>query len=250
MQQHTGQHLISAFLEKPPYNWPTTSWWLGSETCNVELDTKAISQEQITEVETKLNEILRSNKSEIKVHYTDKAGADRLGASTRGLPDDHVGELRVVELPGIDMNLCCGTHLNNLQELQVIKLLGTEKGKKGKTLLNFICGNRVFSWMNFALQHQQQLTSVLKGGPTTHVDKANIIMNNMKTAERGLRTCLRDLAVMEAEKMKCDDLIDLHRKDGSFEYINIISQSLNPSSTALLTERCSKVSLKQNKFID
>jgi len=249
MQQHTGQHLISAFLEKPPYNWPTTSWWLGTETCNVELDTKAISQEQIIEVETELNEIIRLNKSEIKIHYTDKAGANQLGASTRGLPDDHIGELRVVELPGIDMNLCCGTHLNNLQELQVVKLLGTEKGKKGKTLLNFICGNRVFSWMNFALQHQQQLTSILKGGPTTHVDKASIIVSNMKTAERGLRTCLRDLAVMELEKLKHDDLIDLHRKDGSFEYINIISQSLNHSSTALLTVGDDKAKPANLQFI-
>lgn len=249
MQQHTGQHLISAFLEKSPYNWPTTSWWLGSNTCNVELDTKIISQAQIIEIETKLNEILRSNKSDIKIHYTDKAGADELGASTRGLPNDHVGELRVVELPGIDMNLCCGTHLNNLQELQVIKLLGTEKGKKGKTLLNFICGNRVFSWMNFALQHQAQLSSILKGGPITHVDKTNIIMKNMKTAERGLRTCLRDLAVIEAEKLKNDECIDLHRKDGSFEYINIISQGLNSTSSAILTVGDEKAKPANLQFI-
>merc|ERR1712038_713495 len=144
---------------------------------------------------------------------------------------------RVVELPNkLDMNLCCGTHLSSLQELQVIKLLGLDKGKKGKVLLNFICGNRVLKWMNFAFNHQTSLTSVLKGGPKEHAEKASIVVQNMKNAERGLRTALRDLAVIEAETFKhSTDPIDLHRKDGSYEYINIISQSFNENTLAILT---------------
>lgn len=38
---------------------------------------------------------------------------------SRGLPDDHVGPVRVVDIKGIDSNLCCGTHVSNLSDLQV-----------------------------------------------------------------------------------------------------------------------------------
>lgn len=38
---------------------------------------------------------------------------------TRGLPDDHVGSVRVVTIEGIETNMCCGTHVSNLSHLQV-----------------------------------------------------------------------------------------------------------------------------------
>ena len=96
-----------------------------------------------------------------------------LQAKTRGLPDDHSGPVRVVEIgqseekviggngvnvvgddnvvddvsvvgndnvvgnvdvvgdgDKLDSNLCCGTHLSNLAQLQVIKLLNTENSKR------------------------------------------------------------------------------------------------------------------------
>jgi misacylated tRNA(Ala) deacylase len=37
----------------------------------------------------------------------------------RGLPDDHAGPIRVVTIEGVDSNMCCGTHVNNLSDLQV-----------------------------------------------------------------------------------------------------------------------------------
>jgi len=38
---------------------------------------------------------------------------------TRGLPEDHVGVVRVVTIEDIDTNMCCGTHVSNLSHLQV-----------------------------------------------------------------------------------------------------------------------------------
>ena len=38
---------------------------------------------------------------------------------TRGLPDDHAGPIRIIDIEGIDANMCCGTHVSNLSQLQV-----------------------------------------------------------------------------------------------------------------------------------
>ena len=50
-------------------------------------------------------------------------------AKTRDLPDDLSGPVRVVKI-GPDSSLCCGTHVNNLAQLQVIKLLHLENSKR------------------------------------------------------------------------------------------------------------------------
>ena len=47
-------------------------------------------------------------------------------AHTRGLPADHEGPVRVVAIKGVDTNLCCGTHVSNTSQLQMIHLVGTE----------------------------------------------------------------------------------------------------------------------------
>ena len=43
---------------------------------------------------------------------------------------------------GVDTNMCCRTHVSNLNHLQAVKLLHTES-KQGLTLLYFVGGNRV-----------------------------------------------------------------------------------------------------------
>ena len=83
-------------------------------------------------------------------------------ARTRGLPDDHVGPVRVVTIEGIEDDLCCGTHVSSLAHLQAVKLLGTEKGKKGKVNVLFVAGERVLEWVARSYDKDKALTAYLK----------------------------------------------------------------------------------------
>lgn len=59
--------------------------------------------------------------------------------------------------------MCCGTHVKNLSQLQVIKLLHAEKSKrKDKTLLYFLVGNRVISRLETCIGREQKMTVLLK----------------------------------------------------------------------------------------
>lgn len=42
-----------------------------------------------------------------------------LQVRSRGLPEDHAGPIRIIDIEGIDANMCCGTHVSNLSHLQV-----------------------------------------------------------------------------------------------------------------------------------
>lgn len=79
------------------------------------------------------------------------------------MPDDHKGDIRVVTIEGIESNMCCGTHVTNLSQLQVVKLLHWEKSKrKDKILLYFLIGNRVVSRLEQCLEREQKLVGFLK----------------------------------------------------------------------------------------
>ena len=68
MQQHTGQHLISAIFDKCGIE--TLSWWMAENDTGkvgvsyIELDTKEISQEQLEQVENECNQSIRKSRIE------------------------------------------------------------------------------------------------------------------------------------------------------------------------------------------
>lgn len=59
--------------------------------------------------------------------------------------------------------MCCGTHVNNLSDIQCIKLLQTET-KKGLTLLYYVAGNRVLHYLGKCFQTEKGLTKLLRCG--------------------------------------------------------------------------------------
>jgi Ser-tRNA(Ala) deacylase AlaX len=67
-----------------------------------------------------------------------------------------------VTIEGVESNMCCGTHVTNLSQLQIIKLLRTEKGKKNKTNLYFLVGGRVLQQLSACLHREHHLTALLK----------------------------------------------------------------------------------------
>lgn len=164
MQQHSGQHLITAIFERD-FGFNTKCWWLGSETSFIELDAKTLSQDDLNSVEKTTNELI-ANAAGVSVKVYDKndpalsIGGD-VTRATRGLPEDHVGSIRVVTIEGVESNMCCGTHVNNLSQLQCIKLLNIEKSK-GKLLLHFLVGNRVLKKLQACFNREMEFTALLK----------------------------------------------------------------------------------------
>ncbi|XP_041372011.1 alanyl-tRNA editing protein Aarsd1-like [Gigantopelta aegis] len=229
MQQHSGQHLISALLESM-YGFPTPSWYLGVKVSFVELDTPKMSQDQIAELENVSNEKIREA-IPVTVSVYSKNDPEFQKIETRGLPGDHEGDIRMINIEGgIDSNPCCGTHVSNLSHLQAIKLLYAEKGKKGKTNLYFVVGNRVLSYLGRCCEVEKTLTGILKGPLDDQVQLAERAVKGMKMAQKGMNTLLKDIAVLEAYKFNSqpsEDSVFIHyRKDGDPDYMNILVEEI------------------------
>lgn len=238
MQQHTGQHLITAIAEKM-YGCPTTSWCLGENISSIELDIPSLTDKQVEDLENEVNERILANIPVTPHLYHDKDDPELKQFRCRGLPDDHVGPVRVLIIDGIDSTLCCGTHVSNLSHLQMIKLLWTEKGKKKDRInLMFVAGGRVLRYLGRCVKVERSLTTLLKGPLDDHYELADKAVKGCKMNQKYVTSLLRDLAVFEGQKFKADSnsFLSLHRKEGDLEFMNIIVQQVaNPEKICFLT---------------
>ncbi|CAK8696293.1 unnamed protein product [Clavelina lepadiformis] len=236
MQQHSAQHLITAIADGR-YGYKTTSWNLGKEISFIELDVPQTNQDNINNIESQVNKAILENVP-VVVHVTHVGSPLLESVRTRGLPDDHVGDVRIVEIKGIEANMCCGTHVSNLSHLQCIKILGTEKGKKGKTNLYFLAGSRVLSYAGKCYASEKELTKHLKCSPDQHVHAVDRTIKQLKLYQKNCTSLLRDIAVLEASKFKSSAVnkcFCLHRKEGNIEFMNIIANEIGLSAFLFLT---------------
>jgi alanyl-tRNA synthetase len=139
MQQHTGQHVLSAaFVEL--YQMPTVSFHMGTSEayCSIDLAVPSLSSEQIVAAEKRANQIVFENRP-VRVRYVSRTEAEKLGL--RKLPPAERDELRLVEVADFDLSACGGTHVGASGQIGSILLRKTEKVRQG-TRVEFVCGDR------------------------------------------------------------------------------------------------------------
>lgn len=141
MQQHTGQHLVSAvFVEL--FKAPTLSFHLGAEVSTIELGLKDLSEAQIDLVEARTNAIVWEARP-VNILFEEADSAQGLRKAS-----ERSGTLRVIEISGLDRSACGGTHVRSTAELGPIRLVGREH-VRGNVRVEFVCGGR-------ALRHAQR----------------------------------------------------------------------------------------------
>ena len=149
MQQHSGQHILSAAFYKL-FGAETSSFHLGTESCSIELNQPSLNETQLRHAQTVTNEVI-SSATPVSVFFLDPAKAQQV--ALRKQPD--VGEnLRIIQIGEFDLSPCSGTHVRNAAEVGMVFVTGSEKIANG-IRVSFLCGLRVIR------QYQEDL-SVLK----------------------------------------------------------------------------------------
>jgi alanyl-tRNA synthetase len=137
MQQHSGQHVLSAILLRL-FNSPTVSFHMGEETCTIDLDVVALSPAQLEQAELQANRAVWEDRQVLSHEVTP---AQAVAAGVRKLPEGDFASLRLVEVRGVDLCACCGTHVKTTGQIGHIQLRKVEKIKQGLRV-EFVCGSR------------------------------------------------------------------------------------------------------------
>ena len=138
--QHTAQHLFSA-LAYNDYQLNTVGFRMAEEYTTVDLDSNTISEETITELENKANEIIRKA-IELKIYTLNHEEALKIEGLRKAIKDKVTGDVRFVEIPEIDLGACAGFHVENTKDIKLFKILSHEKIKGNYTRFFFIAGDR------------------------------------------------------------------------------------------------------------
>jgi alanyl-tRNA synthetase len=137
MQQHTGQHVLSAAFVRL-FNLPTVSFHMGDDYCSIDLDTPTLSKDHIEAAERLANEIILENRP-VDIRFVTREEAGKLGL--RKLPPAERDELRLIDIHDFDLSACGGTHVNQTGQIGCVLLRKTEKVRQGWRV-EFVAGQR------------------------------------------------------------------------------------------------------------
>jgi alanyl-tRNA synthetase len=196
MQQHTGQHLLSA-VAQDRFGWPTTAFHLGPEVCDVELAARSLSPSDLTGLEDAVAAEVRAARA-VRARRVTFEEFPALPVRTRGLPENHTGDVRLVEIEGVDLNTCGGTHLSNTAEIEVVALLSVEP-LRGGTRLFFVAGQRARRRLVRHETRSAALRSLLGAPDDGLAAAAKAKLDQLADVQRALRRGEEELAAAAAE---------------------------------------------------
>jgi len=139
MQQHTGQHLLSAaFVERLGAN--TVGFHLSDEYATIDLDRAPLSAEELAGVEDLTNQVIFENRP-VDARFVPDEEVARLPLRK---PVTHEGPVRIVHVEGFDHSACGGTHVRATGELGLVKIVRFER-RGAETRVEFLCGWRALA---------------------------------------------------------------------------------------------------------
>lgn len=193
MQQHTGQHLLSAVLEEI-YSIPTLSFHMGAEVSDIEIGTPALSAEQIASIERRANAIVWENRP-VTVTFEDAAQAQGLRK-----PSERPGTLRIVGIKDIDRSACGGTHVASTAAIGPIFLRKLDR-VRGNVRLEFVCGGRAVAQARRDFESLTEVARALSGSLDQAPELVAGLLSKVADLEKSRRKLAVDLASLQGHQL-------------------------------------------------
>jgi alanyl-tRNA synthetase len=223
MQQHTGQHVLSAVFADL-FGYETVSVHFGPDYATLDLGVETVSAERLVAAERRANEVVTGNRP-VQVSFEDAASAAGLRKVVA-----REGTLRIVTIDRLDRSACGGTHVRATGEIGPILLRRQEKMKK-HSRVEFRCGMRA---VQRARADFDVLTRLAVAASASVDELATLVpaqVAQLKAAEGARRRLEEELAGFRAralwEGLGADDagvrwLVE-HRTDGRADDVRALA---------------------------
>lgn len=237
MQQHTAQHLLTALAERD-FGWRTTAFHLGAALSDIELDAPHIPPEALLALEEAVAAEIRAARP-VTARRVGPEEYAALSVRSRGLPEGLTGDIRLVEIAGLDLNTCGGTHLAGTAEIEGLKLLGTE-GMRGGTRVFYVAGGRLRRVLAAHHERAGRLRQALGTGDDGLVAAVQARLEQLAEAQRAVRRLEEELALSAAQALAggSDRTVAAHWEGRDLSFLQRVARELArlaPERVALLT---------------
>jgi alanyl-tRNA synthetase len=193
MQQHTGQHLLSAVLEEL-LKIRTVSFHLGTQVSTIDVDAPSITPEQLERVEERCAEVIAQARP-VQITFEDASATLELRKAS-----ERTGTLRIVSIDKLDRSACGGTHLKTTAEIGLI-LTGKSEKIRGTTRLEFVCGNRALRRARLDYRLVAAIGRTLSVPPEQTPDLLAGLIEKNKSLEKTGQRLATELARREGTEM-------------------------------------------------
>jgi alanyl-tRNA synthetase len=193
MQQHTGQHLLSAMFQER-FGLPTVSFHLGSSVCTIDLRGPEPSEDALRGAQRAANEIIFENRP-VNVRYGTADQLARLGARKEV---EREGILRAIEIEAADLQPCGGTHVKSTGQIGLILVRRCTKIRQDWRV-EFVCGRRADRVATEDFQVLRVVVDRLSCAPEEAVAAIEKLSAERDANFKSLRATLQQLAEARAK---------------------------------------------------
>lgn len=191
MEQHTGQHVLSAALERT-CGVATVGFHMGAELSTIDL-AREVTADELREAETTANRVVRENRP-VKIRIVAESEVATL--PLRRAPT-RAGDLRIVEIADFDVSACGGTHVSQTGAIGQVAVVGTEK-VRGGTRVTFVCGGRALDALRARRDKLAEIGRLLGVAPLDAVSHVERLLGETRERERATRRLRAALAEYQA----------------------------------------------------
>ena len=138
MQQHTGQHVLSAAFARL-FSVRTESFHMGVDYSTIDL-AREVSAQEIARAENEANRIVWEDRP-VRIRFADAEEAASMGLRKESKRD---GTLRLIEIEDFDLSACGGTHVARTGAIGIIAVAASERFRGGSRI-TFLCGGRALA---------------------------------------------------------------------------------------------------------
>ena len=195
-QQHSGQHVLSAALERL-FGFATVSFHMGDDSCTIDLATEKLSPQQTESAEHLANEVIAEDRP-VEIRFATPDEARSMGV--RKIPPTVREKLRLIDIRDFDLNACGGTHVQSTGQIGAILLRKTEKVKQG-VRLEFVCGLRAVNISRRDFQALSDAAAVFSTQIWEVPQQARKALDEIKAGQKAQHRLLEEVAELQAPNL-------------------------------------------------
>jgi alanyl-tRNA synthetase len=229
---HTATHLLQAALKKLVDPEISQAGSLVSfDRLRFDFNCpRALTPAEVQQVEELVNNwITEAHAAEIEVMPIAKAKAKGAVAM---FGEKYGDEVRVIDFPGVSMELCGGIHVSNTAEIGAFKIISEAGVAAGVRRIEAVAGNAILDYLNVRDRVVKELSDRFKAKPEEILDRISTMQTELKANQKQLETVKGELAIAKSEQ-----LLNQAISIGEFKIIIAELGDVDPTALQTAAER-------------
>ena len=192
MQQHSGEHIFSGIVNSL-YGYNNVGFHLGSEIVTLDFDGE-LNEDDICKVENLVNETVWKN---LKIKILLPSQEELANIKYRSKIEIE-GQVRIVEIPGVDVCACCAPHVKYTGEIGIVRVVSFER-YKGGTRVSILCGERALLDLRHKLKQNRLVSNLTSAKQDETAAAVERLKNENEKLKYDLIGMTRDFLTLKSE---------------------------------------------------